>query len=335
MSTRDGSDDKVFVDFLGNGMDIQESGFVGACSDVDSYEKINRIGEGTYGIVYRAQHKKTKQLVALKRMRVNVSEGTQGLPLSSFREIALLKRLRHRNIVSVMEIAAGHSIDSIFMVMEYCDYDLGTLLDNMKTPFTKSEVKGLLHQLLQGLEYCHNNYVIHRDLKPPNALLTRSGELKIADFGLARLFHEPRRPMTPQVATLWYRAPELILGSSEYTKAIDLWSVGCIFGELLIHEPFMPGRNEKEQMELIAKMIGAPNERIWPGYCQLPLAPDVRLAENKYNNLKLAVRNVSQQTILLLNSLLTYDPRKRISVQAALDHPYFFEMPAATSLAFR
>ncbi|KAJ1668700.1 hypothetical protein IW140_002011 [Coemansia sp. RSA 1813] len=329
------SSDDVFVDFSGNIMAVPESGFIGACADVDEYEKISRIGEGTYGIVYQARHKTTKRLVALKRMRVNVSDSSQGLPLSSFREIALLKGLKHQNIVNVIEIAVGHSIDSIFMVMEYCDYDLGSLLDNMKTPFTESEVKGLLHQLLRGLEYCHNNYIIHRDLKPPNALLTRSGELKIADFGLARLFHEPRRPMTPQVATLWYRAPELILGSSEYTKAIDLWSVGCIFGELLIHKPFMPGRNEQEQMELIVDMIGAPNGRIWPGYRQLPLAPDMRLPENKYNNLKRVVRDVSDQTILLLNSFITYDPRKRITVQAALDHPYFFEMPAATGLTFR
>ncbi|KAJ2554924.1 hypothetical protein EV175_002423, partial [Coemansia sp. RSA 1933] len=273
-------DDNVLVDFSGNRMSIPESGFVGACSDVDEYEKISRIGEGTYGIVYRARNRKTKQLVALKRMRVDVKDNSQGLPLSSLREIALLKRLRHRNIVNMKEIAAGHSIDSIFMVMEYCDFDLATLLDNTKTPFTESEVKGLLHQLLRGLEYCHNNYVIHRDLKPPNVLLTRSGELKIADFGLARLFHEPQRPMTPRVTTLWYRAPELILGSSEYTRAIDLWSVGCMFGELLVHRPFMPGRSEQEQMELIAKMIGAPHERIWPGYRQLPLAPRIRVPEN-------------------------------------------------------
>ncbi|KAI9503731.1 kinase-like domain-containing protein [Coemansia spiralis] len=323
-------DGNTFVDFSGASIDIHENGFLGACSDVDVYEKVNRIGEGTYGIVYRARHKQTKQIVALKRMRVNVNDQSLGLPLSSFREIVLLKKLRHHNIVNVIEIAAGHSIDSIFMVMDYCDYDLGTLLDNMKTPFVESEVKSLVQQLLCGIEYCHNNYVVHRDLKLPNMLLTRSGVLKIADFGLARLFHEPRRPMTPQVATLWYRAPELILGSSEYTKAIDLWSVGCIFGELLIHRPFMPGNNEQEQMELIVKMIGAPNDRIWPGYRQLPLSSTIRLPENRLNNLKIAVRNVSNNTILLLNSFLTYDPRKRISVQAALDHPYFYEIPTAT-----
>ncbi|KAJ2867274.1 hypothetical protein FB639_004954 [Coemansia asiatica] len=163
-------------------------------------------------------------------------------------------------------------------------------------------------------------------------LLTKNGELKIADFGLARLFHEPRRPMTPQVATLWYRAPELILGSTEYNAAIDMWSVGCILGELLIHRPFMPGKTEQEQMKLIGEMIGAPNERIWPGFSNLPLARSMSFPESRYNNLKLAVRNVSTNTILLLNALLTYDPRKRINVLRALDHEYFFEMPAGKSI---
>ncbi|KAJ2075182.1 hypothetical protein GGI09_008656 [Coemansia sp. S100] len=236
--------------------------------------------------------------------------------------------MRHKNIVSVLDIAAGHSIDSIFMVMEFCECDLGTLLDNMRTPFSHSEVKSLVQQLLCGLEYCHSHSVIHRDLKLPNALLTRSGELKIADFGLARLYHKPTRPMTPQVATLWYRAPELIFGSTEYGPAIDLWSVGCILGELLTHRPFMPGKSEQQQVDLIVDMIGAPTERIWPGFQQLPMAPLLRIAKDKrYNNLKLVVRNVSANTTLLLNALLTYDPRKRLTVQGALDHPYFYEMP--------
>ncbi|KAJ1956838.1 hypothetical protein GGI12_005200, partial [Dipsacomyces acuminosporus] len=314
-------ENRGLIDFSGNPTHIPQAGFLGACNDVDSYEKLDRIGEGTYGIVYKARHRNTKQIVALKRMRVNIDSNSSGLPLSSLREIALLKRLRHRNIVNVIEVASGHKLDSLFMVMSYYEYDLGTLLDNMKQPFTQSETKSLLSQLLSGLEYCHQNFIIHRDLKPPNALLTRSGELKIADFGLARLFHCPNRPMTPQVATLWYRAPELILGSLEYTEAIDLWSVGCIFGELLIHKPFLPGKTEQEQMRLIVDMIGAPNERIWPKYGQLPLASSIRFPDNKYNNLKLAVRNVSMNTIMLLNGLLTYDPRKRLTVQKALDHP--------------
>ncbi|KAI7833719.1 hypothetical protein BX661DRAFT_177407 [Kickxella alabastrina] len=318
-----------FIDFSGKAINIPQNGFLGACIDVNDYEKINRIGEGTYGIVYRGRHKKSQKIVALKRMRVSISDNTPGLPLSSFREIAILKRLHHPNIVNVVDIAAGHGIDSIFMVMDYCECDLGTLLDNMSAPFSHGEVKSLVQQMLCGMEYCHNHFVVHRDLKLPNLLLTKNGELKVADFGLARLFHEPQRPMTPQVATLWYRSPELILGATEYTTAIDMWSAGCILGELLVHRPFMPGKSEFEQMRLIVNMIGAPSDRIWPGFSQLPMARSMRLPENKYNNLKVAVRNASTNTILLLNALLTYDPRKRIGVQKALDHPYFYEMPAA------
>ncbi|KAJ2083933.1 hypothetical protein H4R24_000463 [Coemansia sp. RSA 988] len=271
------------LDFDGNPVTIPENGFFGKCADVDTYKKLNRIGEGTYGIVYRARERKTKRVVALKRMRVdsNASKTTKSLPLASFREISLLKRLRHPNIVNILDIVVGNRLESIFMVMEFCECDLGTLLDNMKAPFSHSEVKSIMQQLFCGLKYCHANHVVHRDLKLPNMLLTASGELKIADFGLARLFHEPKRPMTPQVVTLWYRAPELILGSKEYSTSIDMWSAGCIFGELLIHRPFMPGKSEPDQLRLIAEMIGAPNERIWPGYSQLPLAPSIQFSDNK------------------------------------------------------
>ncbi|KAJ1947299.1 hypothetical protein FBU59_001890 [Linderina macrospora] len=316
------------VDFAGNTITVPSRGYFGTCTDVSVYEKLDRIGEGTYGIVYKARHRRTGKIVALKRMRVNMDDNTSGLPLSSFREIALLTRLRHANVVSVLEIAVGSSIDSVFMVMEHCECDLGTLLDSRTTPFTEPEVKSLMGQLLRGLEYCHQNFVVHRDLKLPNALLTKSGDVKIADFGLARLFHQPRRPMTPRVATLWYRAPELLLGAVDYSPAIDMWSMGCVFGELLVHKPFLPGSSEQQQMNLIVDMIGAPNERIWPGFRSLPLGTSMTFPENKFNNLKLAVRGVSTNTVMLLNSLLTYDPRKRLTVRQALDHPYFFEMPA-------
>ncbi|KAJ2800412.1 hypothetical protein H4R20_004074 [Coemansia guatemalensis] len=271
------------IDFDGNPVTVPDNGFYGQCANVDSYKKLNRIGEGTYGIVYRARERKTKKTVALKRMRVdsNANNTVKSLPLASFREITLLKRLRHPNIVNILDIVVGNRLENIFMVMEFCECDLGTLLDNMKTPFSQAEIKSIMEQLFCGLKYCHANHVVHRDLKLPNMLLTASGELKIADFGLARLFHVPKRPMTPQVATLWYRAPELILGSKEYSASIDLWSAGCIFGELLIHQPFMPGKSEQDQLRLIAKMIGAPNERIWSGYSRLPLASTIQFPENR------------------------------------------------------
>ncbi|KAJ2366963.1 hypothetical protein H4S02_002145 [Coemansia sp. RSA 2611] len=293
-------------------------GFLGACTDVDAYEKLCRIGEGTYGIVYKARCRRTRRTVALKRMRIE-----SHLPLSSFREIALLRRLHHPNIVSVLEIVAGHDLETVFMVMEYCEHDLGSLLDGMDAPFAPVEVQSIMRQVLQGLAYCHARSVVHRDLKLPNLLMTRDGVVKIADFGLARQLHRPRRPMTPQVVTLWYRAPELILGATDYSAAVDMWSVGCIFGELLTHKPFMPGTTEAEQMRLIAETIGAPSERIWPGFSRLPLARSIAVPDCRLNNLKIKVRNASANAILLLNGLLTYDPLKRISIQRALAHGYF------------
>lgn len=247
--------------------------------------------------------------------------------------------------------------------MEYCEQDLATLLDSMKTPFSVSEVKCLLHQLLLGVQFCHDRFIIHRsalfsfffslfllsfflffpfflfsyslppchnsDLKLSNLLLNGKGILKIADFGLARPFGIPFRPMTPKVVTLWYRAPELLFGSATYTTAIDSWSTGCIFGELLKHSPLLPGKHELDQLELINNLLGTPNEQIWPGFSQLRLARTFQLPRQPYNNLKLTFPQVTAPTIDLLNRFLTYHPAKRITIHDALDHPYFAEKPLA------
>jgi len=174
---------------------------------------------------------------------MNISEN-EGLPISSLREITLLRKLSHKNIVRVVEVVTGSRLDDIFMVMEYCEQDMAYLLDSLHASgksFRPPEIKCLIHQLLCGVEYLHHHHIIHRDLKMSNLLLTSRGELKIADFGLAR---EGAKDMTGRVVTLWYRAPELLLNAPSYTKAIDTWSVGCIFGELLQGTPLLPGRVE-------------------------------------------------------------------------------------------
>jgi len=245
------------------------------CRVVDEFEKLNRVGEGTYGIVYRARDRRSKEIVALKRVRIEKEE--TGLPISSLREISILKELSHPNVVNLKEVVVGPDLDSIFLVMEYCEQDLATLLDSMKTPYSLSEVKCLMKQLLMGVEYCHQRFIIHRDLKLSNLLLTSKGILKIADFGLARLYGLPHRSMTPRVVTLWYRAPEVLFGSSNYTIAIDMWAVGCIFGELLNHAPLLPGKVELAQIELINDLLGTPNEQIWPGFNQLRFAQSIVL----------------------------------------------------------
>ncbi|KAI9282498.1 kinase-like domain-containing protein [Umbelopsis sp. AD052] len=299
--------------------------FYGDCRDVDDFKKLNRVGEGTYGVVYRVNDTKTGRICALKRIRM---EGeTDGLPLSSLREIMILKRMRNRNIVNVTDVAVGPQLESIFLVMEYCEQDMGTLMDAVPTPYTPSEVKCLMLQLLEGLNYCHKNYIIHRDLKLSNLLLTREGILKIADFGLARTLSLPSKPMTPKVVTLWYRAPELLYGDAHYTTAVDMWSVGCIFGELMKHKPLLPGNTEQKEIELIVNLIGSPSDAIWPGYSKLPFAKTLNIPKQDFNNLKLEFPRATEHTLSLLSGLLTYNPKARLNVKQALRHPYFIESP--------
>ncbi|KAG9073200.1 Cyclin-dependent kinase 10 [Linnemannia hyalina] len=249
-----------------------------------------------------------------------------GLPISSLREIKLLKTLRHDNVVLVKEVAVGNDLDQIFLVMEYCEQDMAALMDNVKKPYTPAEVKCLMLQLLKGIEYCHDHFVIHRDLKLSNLLLNSQGILKIADFGLARSFGLPSRPMTPKVVTLWYRAPELLFGDLNYTTAVDMWSAGCIFGELLKHAPLLPGKVEKQQVDLIIDLLGTPHEKIWQGFNKLPMST-IKLPEQRFNNLKNKFPHITDAARSLLSGLLTYDPKKRLSVKQALAHPYFFELP--------
>lgn len=308
-------------------VECKEAPFYGSCRDVEDFEKLNRVGEGTYGVVYRVRDTKTKQIVALKKIRME--RETDGMPVSSLREISILKRMKHQNIVNVTDVAVGPRLESIFLVMEYCEQDLGSLLDMVSTPYTPSEIKCLMLQLLKGLEYCHSHSIIHRDLKMSNLLLTSSGLLKIADFGLARTLSLPLKPMTPNVVTLWYRAPEVLFGDTFYTTAIDLWSAGCIMGELMQHKPLMPGNTEQAQLDLIVKLLGSPNESIWPDFSKLPSAKALVLPTQNYNSIKEVFPRYSEQTLSLLAGLLTYNPKNRLNVKQALAHPYFQESPRA------
>ncbi|KAL0486975.1 cyclin-dependent kinase [Acrasis kona] len=333
--------------------------FNGKCRSVESFEKLNKIGEGTYGTVYRARDRRTGQIVALKKIKMNIEK--DGMPVTALREISLLNTVNdHPNIVKLYEVVVGYKLSSVFLVFEYCEHDVSILLDSRKNLFSESEIKCLLRQLLKAMDYMHKQYIIHRDIKLSNLLYNGHGQLKVADFGLARFYGTPavntaeltsveqqNEKLTPKVQTLWYRAPELLLGVESYSTAVDMWAVGCIFGELLLSRPVMPGKQDLNQLELIYELLGEPNEKIWPGYLQLPAIKNLKKDENgdvvpivkvssepseSGSRLRDRIKSVVGQRLSrsgydLLESMLQYDPNKRITAADALNHEYFSTPP--------
>ncbi|KAF5952844.1 hypothetical protein HYC85_010788 [Camellia sinensis] len=309
------------------------------CRSVDKFERLNKIDEGTYGVVYRAKDKKTGEIVALKK--VKMEKEREGFPLTSLREINILLSFHHPSVVDVKEVVVGSNLDSIFMVMEYMEHDLKGLMETMKQPFSQSEVKCLMLQLLEGVKYLHDNWVLHRDLKTSNLLLNNRGELKICDYGLARQYGSPLKPYTHLVVTLWYRAPELLLGAKSYSTAIDMWSLGCIMAEMLSKEPLFNGKTEFDQLDKIFRILGTPNETNWPGFSKLP-GVKVNFVKHRCNLLrkKFPATSFTGSPVLsdagfdLLNKFLTYDPEKRITAEDALKHEWFHEVPLPKSKEF-
>ncbi|CAH2319976.1 cyclin-dependent kinase 11B isoform X2 [Pelobates cultripes] len=296
------------------------------CRSVEEFQCLNRIEEGTYGVVYRAKDRKTDEIVALKRLKMEKEK--EGFPITSLREINTILKAQHPNIVTVREIVVGSNMDKIYIVMNYVEHDLKSLMETMKQPFLPGEVKTLMIQLLRGVRHLHDNWILHRDLKTSNLLLSHAGILKVGDFGLAREYGSPLKSYTPIVVTLWYRAPELLLGAKEYSTAIDMWSVGCIFGELLTQKPLFPGKSDIDQINKIFKDLGTPSEKIWPGYNELPAVKKITFTEYPYNNLRKRFGALlSDQGFDLMNKFLTYCPAKRINSEDGLKHEYFREPP--------
>ena len=297
------------------------------CRSVNEFTCLNRIEEGTYGVVYRAKDNQSGEVVALKRLKMENEK--EGFPITSLREISTLLKAPHENIVTVKEIVVGNTMDKIFIVMEYVEHDLKSLMESMKQPFHASEVKTLMKQLLSAIGHLHDNWILHRDLKTSNLLLNHRGILKVGDFGLAREYGSPLREYTAVVVTLWYRAPELLLGTPKYSTTIDLWSIGCIFGEFLTRKPLFPGKSEQDQLGLLFKELGTPSEKIWPGFSDLPNAKILHFTEKPYSNLRnrFGPKLLTELGFDLMNRFLTYCPEKRINVEQALKHKFFEESP--------
>jgi len=231
------------------------------------FQKIDKIGEGTYGVVYKAQQKSQhNRLVALKKIRLDTE--TEGVPSTAIREISLLKELEHPNIVSLLDVI--HCDKKLHLVFEYLDRDLKKFMDDYGKPLPIGWVKSYMHQLLLGIEFCHSHRVLHRDLKPQNLLIDIHGAIKLADFGLARTFTIPIRMYTHEVVTLWYRAPEILLGSKMYSTAVDIWSIGGIVGEMVTKKSSFPGDSEIDQLFKTFRILGTPSQEVWNGINSLP-----------------------------------------------------------------
>mmetsp|Transcript_99654 Transcript_99654/g.187498 ORF Transcript_99654/g.187498 Transcript_99654/m.187498 type:complete len:504 (-) Transcript_99654:47-1558(-) len=305
-------------------------------STVHDYERIGApIGEGTYGTVWRATCKKTGQTVAIKR--VMVRNERDGFPLTAIREIRALYRLKQNNIVNLIEVVADPEKAEAFLVFEYCPSDLTGLMAYRKQRLKMGEIKCLIKQLMNAVDFCHMNGIMHRDLKPSNVLITARGELKLCDFGLSRIFSGSGNFST-RVITLWYRPAELLLGTRTYDQSVDVWSCGCMLGELLTGYPMFPESSETRVFVAIANKL-APVEDLWP--VELRMLPQWNKLwsvkqqftgnEEPSDVVKAFFREVArlygQESSELLRSTLELEPSKRISSEAVLRHSWFFRDP--------
>ncbi|KAK0201174.1 kinase-like domain-containing protein [Desarmillaria ectypa] len=277
---------------------------------MERYSKVEKVG--TYGVVYKARDTSTNQIVALKKIRLEAED--EGVPSTAIREISLLKELKDDHVVRLLDIV--HADQKLYLVFEFLDVDLKRYMDlanKNHTPITLEMSKKFLHQLNSGLLYCHSHRILHRDLKPQNLLIDKHDNLKLADFGLARAFGIPMRTYTHEVVTLWYRAPEVLLGSRHYSTAIDMWSVGAIFAEMACQgQPLFPGDSEIDQIFKIFRILGTPNEDIWPGVSNLP---DYKATFPRWGiqDISRLVPDLDPAGIDILRRLLAYDSARRIS----------------------
>jgi cell division cycle 2-like protein len=304
-----------------------DGGSWASCRHISNFQTLNPIEEGSYGWVSRAKDITTNQVVALKKVKMDYAQ--YGFPITALREISILQKARHTNIVDLQEVLSGDDPTECVLVMEFVEHDLKTLQEDMTERFMASEVKTLLKQLVSAVGFLHDNHIMHRDLKTSNILLSNRGNLKLADFGMARYIPPANAPLTQLVVTLWYRAPELLLGETRYGTEVDMWSIGCIFGELLSKEPLFPGKNEVDQLSQIFTLCGLPTERTWPVFYRLPNSKSLKLPRDHsspgFNRSKFPF--LTATGIDLLSSLLSLNPEGRPSAKEVMDHGYFREQP--------
>lgn len=288
------------------------------------YSRVRKIGEGTYAVVYLGRKVESGRIVAIKKIKIG--QFKDGLDLSAVREVKYLRELQHENVIELLDVFTFKK--NLSLVLEYLELDLEILRKDRSIVFSAADIKSWMLMLLNGLHHCHQQFILHRDLKPSNLLISSDGVLKIADFGLSRDFGVEYRNMTSQVVTRWYRAPELLLGARNYSDSVDMWSVGCIFAELMLRTPYMTAESDLGQLDVIFQALGTPTEEEWPGL--KILTPQLKFKSYPRPELSDLFTAADQDALHLLHSLLMFDPLKRLDAGSCIRSEYFKRAPLPT-----
>ncbi|RYP61347.1 hypothetical protein DL769_007760 [Monosporascus sp. CRB-8-3] len=297
------------------------------------YVKGKKLGEGTYANVYLGHVRSDpSQLVAIKKIKVQ-KEYEDGMAPDAVREIKHLQELSHPNIITLHSVFSSKD-QNLNLVLEYLPLgDLEMLIRNTESVrYGAADIKAWMGMLTRAVWFCHENFVLHRDIKPNNLLIAADGEVKLADFGLARSFSDPYRPMTSNVITRWYRPPELLFGARHYSGAVDVWSVGTVLAELVLRTPFMAGNTEMHQINLICQAIGTPTEDNWPGVSKLPeylVGMEVHPVRGRDYFMGM-FPTLGPEGVDLLMKTLSLDPKKRITARDMLKHEWWRKEPKPT-----
>jgi len=282
------------------------------------------LGDGAYGKVYKAVMVTTGETVAMKRIKFDTQQ--KGIPSTAIREIAILKVLLHPNVLRLYDAVCKRG--RLVLVFEFLENDLKKYMKSVNSRLTPDTIKSFSWQLARGCEFCHASRIIHRNLKPQNLRIDNRLRLKIADFGLARAFQTPVPKYTHEVVTVWYRPPEILLGSELYSVPVDVWSIGCILAEMATGAPLFAGDSEIDTIFKIFQKLGTPTEAQWPGLRELPdFKPTFPKWPHKgWVNIRNTHAQVGAEGISLLERLMAYNPADRISARRALQHTYFADV---------